>query len=303
MDHIDVADLAQLLRELRQGDAVDVGKLVFLYSPDAPTWPHEVEDVPHEEPVMTMEVRLSPRLAVIITQDCDLRRGIQTEPYVLLAPLKQVSQQDYDRAARGLTPRSFAYPDVDEHTRLVIDLRAVSSLEKTALLSSHIGRIPCPLSEPRRTALREFLGDRFGRTPFPDEIERQVITPITQALTRMSENPNGAGVLAATTFVGLKWMPGKRYVSLLLLVESAKLAQYKLQQENVEAGLNALRKALQHFGRNSDYTIIANAHDAAEVSAAELLSHEELQLDLDQVDMGLIAERAAQERAEIVADE
>lgn len=303
MDHIGADDLAHLLKELHQGDIVDVGKLVFLYSPDTPTWPHEVEDVPHEEPVMTMEVRLSPRFAVIITQDCDLRRGLETEPYVLLSPLRQVSQEDYDRAVRGLTPRAFAYPDVGEHDRLVVDLRAVSSLEKTALLSSHVDRIPCPLSEPRRTAFRELLGDRFGRTPFPDEIERQVITPITQSVTRMSENANGAGVLAATTFVGLRWMPGKRYVSLLLLVDSAKLAQYKLRQENVEAGLNALRKALQHFGRNSDYTIVANAHDATQVSAAELLSHEELQLDLDQVDMEMIAERAAQERAEVGADE
>lgn|GEM_PF-1559747 len=302
MDHIDPDELAKLLKDLHQGDIVDIGKYVRLYSPDVPTWPEEVEAAPHEEPAMTADGQLDPPLSVVITQDCDLRRGIEIEPFVILAPLTKTTRDRYDLAARGLSVRYFAYPSIGGHELLVLDMRVLSSLEKTALLSPDIKRMPCPLSEPGRAGLRQFLGDRFGRTPFPEEIDRQVITPITQAIRRMSENTNGACVLAATVYAGLSWTPGRRYVSLLLLVDNARLSRCKMNEDNVAAGLTALRKALNHFARNSAYTIVANAHDATEVSAAQLLSHEELQLDVDQVDMESIAERASAGRAEVAEE-
>jgi hypothetical protein len=58
MSAIEPQELEDLLQTLHQGDVVDVAKSVRLYSPDAPTWPDEVETVPHEEPVMTMETLL-----------------------------------------------------------------------------------------------------------------------------------------------------------------------------------------------------------------------------------------------------
>lgn len=288
MEHFDLDELKQLVKALRQGDILDVAKTVRLYSPDAPSHPREVEGVAHEEPVMTMENRLSSGLSVIISQDCDLRRMPDIEPMVLLAPLTSVPQTSYREAEDAMSARHFAYPPIPGHEdqqQLVADMRIVSSLEKPALLSSHIKRIECPLTEARREGLRLWLGDRFGREAFPDDIERQVITPIEQAVKRVREKPDFAGLWHSVVWAGLEWTPGKSYVSLLMLSDTARREATGIGAQELGAARKRLSKALNHFAGKGDYTIIANIHDAEAVSAVELLQHAELPLDLEPVDL------------------
>ena len=255
MSGVDRDTLDQLVKVLHQGDVVDVAKTVRFYSPDAPTWPEEVAGIPHEEPVMTMETRHQSGLSVIITQDCDLRRDIAAEPYVILAPLTEVDADRYEQAGNGQSTRFFAYPAIDGHgdkQNLVIDMRVLSSLEKTALLSSHIERVECPLSPPGRERLRLFVGDRFGRVPLPDDIVRQVVVPVERALKRVTENATAAGMLAATVFYGLQWTPGRQYISVLLLTDPGRRERFKLGEQELGGAIKRLRKALAHFARNSD---------------------------------------------------
>lgn len=280
----DAGELNSAIEDLRQGDVLDVAKLAMLFSPDAPAHVTETEGVPSEEPVMTMEQRLKSGLSVVVSQTCDLRRLPDIEPYLLIAPLTAVSGKTYDDAAMDLSVRYFAYPEITGHEdkdKLVVDMRAVSSLEKTALLSPHIERVPCPLTDPRRQALCFWLGQRFGRTAFPVEVDNQVIKPIEQAVKRVRENSAFDGFFASVIYIGLSWTPGRTYCSLLLLTDSARREQHSIGSNDVEAATGRLKKALDYFIRDGDYTIIANVHDVAEVSAAELLTHYQLRLDIE----------------------
>jgi hypothetical protein len=297
---VDPDALNALLNDVQQGDVLDVAKSVRLYSPDVPSYPREVHGVPHEEPVMTMETQLPSGLCVIISQNCDLRRTLNLEPYVIVAPLTEAEPKTYREAADGLTSRFFAYPRIDGHEdkeRLVVDMRVLSSLEKSALLSSQIERIPCPLSGPRQEQLREFLGERFGRPPFPDEIVRQVIEPIEAALARLHPKEHLARVFASLVFIGLSWTPGKSYCSLMLLADPSQRERYKVDDDDVDTFLKQLRKQLTHFTRTGDYRVTANLHDVTEVAATEVLSHEEITFEIDAVDLEEIAAREAEARA------
>jgi hypothetical protein len=285
---LDPTQVAALVKELHQGDVLDVAKSVRLYSPESPSYPQEVEGIPHDEPVMTMETRVPSGLCVIVSQDCDLRRMPDREPYVVVAPLTEVDEQAYREADDGMSSRFFAYPTIaghEERKHLVVDMRVLSSLEKIAMLSPHIERIPCPLSPTTRGDLLDFLGDRFGRKPYPDEIVRQVIRPIEQAVKRVRENEAFAGVFSSITWVGLNWASGRSYVGLMVLLDPALRERHNVSADDVEAVKNRLQKALNHFTRDGDYRVHPNIHDVTEVGAAVVLSHDEIPLEIDTVEL------------------
>jgi hypothetical protein len=285
---LDPNELKALVKELHQGDVLDVAKSVRLYSPDAPSYPDEVARAPHDEPVMTMETRLPSGLCVIVSQDCDLRRMPDVEPYVVIAPLTEVDEMTYREAQDGLSTRFFAYPPIEGHEdkqKLVVDMRVVSSLEKTALMSPHIERIACPLTGPKRADLLDFLGDRFGRKPFPDEIERQVVRPIESAVKRVRQNGAFAGVFASIAFIGLRWSPGRRYCSLMVLLDPSRRALHKVAEDDVAAVKKRLGKALDHFTREGDYSVHPNIHDVTEVQAVVVLSHDEIAFEVEQLEL------------------
>ena len=282
-ESVDPDALEHLVRDLHQGDVVDVASSPSLFSPDVPSYPTEVEAVPHEAPVMTMELRLPSGLAVIISQDCDLRRLPNVEPYVLLAPLTELSADDYQTASQRLSTRFFAYPEIPGHEdkeRLAVDMRKVASLEKTALLSPHIERLRCPLTAARRGDLREWLGQRLGRPPFPDEIQRQVVDPITEAVKAVRKNQATQPLFSAVSYYGLQYTQGKSYVSLLLLCDSRKRLALKAGEQEISGLRKRLQEAIDRRTRNGDYQVTVQIHDAQRVPAVEVLGRVRLAIDL-----------------------
>ncbi len=279
---VDAAALDQLLRSLRQGDVLEIGKLVTLWSPDSPAYPREVEGVPHEEPVMAREGRLASGLCVVVSQDCDLARDPSVEQYVVVAPLTRVDDKAYALSNGVMSVRLFAYPPLPGRAdeQLVVDGRVLQSIEKLALLSPHIRRIECPLSEPRRAALGGWLGRRLGRTAFPDEIVTQVSRPIDRAVAQIVAKQPFDRAFACVIWTGLRWTPGRPNCSLLLLTDPGLREQHKVHASEVEGLTRAVRKALNHAARGGDYTINANVLDASEVSAADLLEYHEIALDI-----------------------
>lgn len=278
--------LEQRLKDVRQGDVVDVGKIVYLLSPDTPSHPDDLEGVPHEEPVMTADGRIESRRCAILSQDCDLRRSPSIEPYIALAPIVSVSSTEYREASDGMSVRHFAYPSDEASGEIenpVIDVRLVMSIEKTALGSSHVALYSCPLSEPKRSQLGVWLGRRYGRVAFPDEIVRQVIEPIEKAIKRVRENDHYAGFFHAVVFTGMEWTPGRAYCSLLLLTDPVLCERHGVSDDTKDSAIKRINKALTHFAREFDYSIIAAHKDVYACPAAETLSHHEIILELDNV--------------------
>ena len=279
---IDLDELKTVIKATRQGDLLDVGKLVVLFSPDAPLHADEIEGVPHEEPLMTRETRLQPGICAIVSQTCDIQRLPDIEPYIVVAPLLNVSDKIYDDAVRGLSTRYFAYPPVEGwDERFVLNLRVVQSIEKAALVSPHVKKLPTPLSDVQRENLRTFMAARFGRPAFPDEVVRQVIEPIERAVHFVTKTPEGARVLAAAEFFGLRWTPGKSHCSVLVLLDPSKRVQHKANDPEVAAAQKQMQKKLHEYASKGDYTIKPYFRDADTLAASELLQHHELSISID----------------------
>jgi hypothetical protein len=231
---------------------------------------------------MTRETLSASGLCAIVSQDCDLARGLNAEPYVMIAPLSELSGTDWEAASGRRSTRYFAYPGVPGHQgrQLALDLRVVQSIEKAALLSPHVRRTPCPLTEPRRGELRTWLGARFGRFAFPNEVVRQVLDPIDTALARLGANPQCARALPTIVYYGLRWVPGQRSCSLLLVTDPALRERQKVHDADLAPFHKALQKAVNHAARNGDHTIACHVHDAETVSARDLLEHAQVLPDV-----------------------
>jgi hypothetical protein len=281
LEGIDPKELEALLQDLRQGDVVDVGKIISLFSPEHPLYPREVTAAPHDEPLVTIESRLETQHCVVISQDCDLERVPQFEPYVLLAPLSQVEEKAYKQAKAGLSSRYFAYPPIAGFERVVVDMRLVMSMEKLALLSEYVRRERCLLSDPDRTRLREWLGQRFGRAGLPEEVSRLVLKPIRRAVAKLAEDANFIRVFSSTLYYGLRYTPGRGHCSLLLVTDPGRRAASGVNEDLMHATKKRLENLLAGNMRDSGYSVIVNVVDAQSLNAAELLEHEPLALDID----------------------
>jgi hypothetical protein len=93
---------------------------------------------------------------------------------------------------------------IDDYNR---DWTGRTCAEKTALLSAHIRRIACPLSEAKRDHLRAWAGRRLGRIAFADDIQRQVVDPIRDAVKKVRRNAAHRTLFGAVTYYGLQYTP------------------------------------------------------------------------------------------------
>ncbi len=279
---IDAEQLQTLLEVLQQGDIIDVGRGVSLFSPDVPSYPDEVEGVDHAEPILPHDFALPSGMCVVVSQDCDLRRSPDIEPYVLVAPMLQVVEDAHARARPGLTPRFFGFPaftsvDGTDHEHLVADLRLVVSIEKLALLSEHVHRTPCPLSQPRRNDLRRWLGHRLGRVPFPDDVQRHVVDKVNDVVKRASRKEPTSRAVQCIAFIGITWTPGKSRCTMLVLTDPKARLEHKVGADELRAFKNRLDSGL---ARTGDYQLASAIRDATEASAAQLLEFHEITLEI-----------------------
>lgn len=282
---LDPQAVAAQLGQYRQGDVLDVAKATWLYSPDSPNHPRELEEaeVEAEEPVMSSEAGIETGLSVIVSQTCDVHRLPDTEPYVVLAPLIELEEGDYTHARRGHSVRFFAFPQIQDHEdkeNLALDGRMLVSIEKMALLSEHIEHLPCPLTEPDQDRLSAFLGRRLGRKAFSDELNEHLVRPVEEGIKSIAKSQGYKDFFEAVKWIGLGWTPGTGQASVLVLTVQNKRQLAKINDDNMRGAAKKLQGAIAHRLRGSAYDVQVYVQDAEATPAVDILSRHRIVPDL-----------------------
>lgn len=282
---LDPQELAARLTQFRQGDILDVGKATWLYSPDSPNNPHELEEaeVEAEEPVMSSEAGIETGLSVIVSQTCDVHRLPDVEPYVVLAPLITLDEGTYDDARRGHSVRFFAFPAIGGHEdkeNLALDGRMLVSLEKLALLSEHVEHLSGPLTEPEQGRLSAFLGRRLGRKAFSDELNEHLVRPVEEGIENVAKSKGYKDFFEVVTWIGLGWTPGTGLASVLVVTSSSKREAAKISEDNMNGAQKKLQGAIGYRLRNLAYDVHVYVADAETIQAVEILSRHRIVPDL-----------------------
>src|ERR1022692_2442424 len=115
-------ELEKILTSLKQGDIIAINKVISLYDPAFTNHNEAYDPLANnskiQEPMegeddmlYTMTVDIPFGYCVVVSQDCDIEREYDLEPYLMVAPLIEVEEGIYRNAREGInSSRFFAYP-------------------------------------------------------------------------------------------------------------------------------------------------------------------------------------------------
>lgn len=150
------------LREWRQGDlALEESWFVHVGDGAAPLTAAAAEAAGGAQ-AMTSEVLG----LVVLTQTCDIVRSCVTRPYVEVAPVVRVSEDDLHQVKRGRRPAHATLPALEKEL-LVADLDRVMTVEKSIVASWK--RTPGFTRDTDGRAFAQALARKRVRFAFPDD--------------------------------------------------------------------------------------------------------------------------------------
>ena len=183
------AALAANLRSLEQGDLISVGAVAIVGTTTSEVTGAEA---PVGLGVASITVETPSGWYAVLTQDCDIVRTADLEPCIAIAPVLYVPPDEWDSIQKGLgSYRRYALdPDdvepldeahaaaVGDDHRPVVDIRYISSLDKTALAEPF--DVSYPLRGLHKIRFQDWVGSRFSRESFANELEADVL-PVVRA--------------------------------------------------------------------------------------------------------------------------
>jgi len=169
-------DLSAINAELeawRQGDAILDPALPFITLAHAamPLTQDSQEAAAGQESAddTVLDVVTEELGVVVLSQTCDIVRVAEQRPYVEIAPLVELTEEDYLAATKGRSLQFAAIPALAER-RLVADLDRTMTIEKPLLLQiAGSARIEGCSTDPQRRKLAETLARRRSRFAFPND--------------------------------------------------------------------------------------------------------------------------------------
>jgi hypothetical protein len=219
---------------------------------------------------------------VVTTQTCDAVRELTIEPYLQVAPIRDLDEALWVRSRAGrLSPRYFALPELfGEIQRPVIDARLIATVDKRLVLDDQF-RLVAKLLPANRGPFVEWLGRRSARYAFDDELEEQLLNPIRNRLAQRYDSDQIDGTLVRT-IEGVFVSQADRAIKLLLLVEPGTKTTSQLDDdEKLGRAVKQLFKPIFVRAREHGWKLQTPAREASELSAFELLyEYQQVQLDL-----------------------
>jgi hypothetical protein len=183
-------DLA--LKEWRQGDlALDESWFVHVGDASAPLSEAAAQAESAGVQAFTSEVAG----LVVVTQTCDIVRSCTSRPYVEVAPLMQVNEDDLRAVQRGRRP-AHATLSILEKDRLVADLDRVMTVEKS--IAATWQRTPGYTNDADGRAFAQALARKRVRFAFPDDfttLARKLQTRLGDKHDRDSDEGRGLRAL------------------------------------------------------------------------------------------------------------
>lgn len=162
-DSDEVKRIDAALQEWRQGDiALDESWFVHVGDPSVPLTEAAAQVDDTEIQALTSDVRG----LVVVTQTCDVVRNCVVRPYIEVAPLVQISEDDFRTVKRGRRPAHAMLPAVEKDL-LVADLDRVMTVEKSIV--AKWTRTPGYTLDADGRCFAQALARKRVRFAFPDD--------------------------------------------------------------------------------------------------------------------------------------
>lgn len=206
------AALEARLRSIEQGDLIGFGAIGIAVRQGS-AFARQAGLVGDESTdVVSLSVETASGWYSVLTQDCDVVGSVTDEPCLTVAPVLYVPMPDWTRLASGFTSyRQFPLPvdkvapiDAAHSARVpeghgpVVDIRYVSSVDKTALLDVQQRHVLVGQSKRR---FQEWVGQRFGRESFADPVHHRVLPAARKVLEDVRRSLRGAASNDSAAYV------------------------------------------------------------------------------------------------------
>ena len=295
-----VSKLAPLLRDLTQGDLLTLGAVSMVGRGHTPLV-DAAGGNPETEEIWSVTVESDIGWYVIISGACDVVRNPAVEPCIAVAPIAVVSKARYQQLRSGeYSPREFPLPardianivgaeDPDDFWP-VVDLRYVTSVDKTALLNDTVASRR-PLTGPQQKRFSTWVGRRFNRPAHSDQHETHVLAKAGAKISKLAETyvaatkPKSSSPDVRLVGAAREWLIGgtDRGLEINVVVDAASLKEvgmYSVAADEIDAGqVKAAAKKLQNvlvgtLPEGSGYSIKVVPITLDGISAVQYLSLE-----------------------------
>lgn len=277
-DEIALIDAA--LREWRQGDVVLGADLPALHLThlEMPATP-EAEELAAEageagDPLDLAVVSRDFEGFMIVSQTCDIVRGIATREFVELSPLVKVPQAKLNQVRRGRMPRYLSCSGLGEQA-LAADLDQVTTIEKSLLVRYNANRVRGVADDVEARRLASALARKRARAALPDNFVTY-LAPLQKRVKDKHDKATEEGTFLSTmreirVVADPDWASDPTDVTMLFLFETL---------DEVPADAHAQVDALLGYLPASDrYQMSGRALSLEELTAALYVGSDALDLD------------------------